>query len=128
MEISPSPSKRRAGGGEKKVKKYRMHTIVDEDDGTKTRVRIVELRGFDGYVIKFPRSCTGCYESEDGHPVGSYPIHPKHRVHIGSGCKECHYRGWYMDTEWMPIDYDAWSKAIDEKRAKEQDLVSEVPK
>lgn len=22
------------------------------------------------------RSCTGCYESEDGYPIGEYPKHP----------------------------------------------------
>jgi len=46
---------------------------------------------------KVYRSCTGCFESEDGHPVGNYPKHPKHRCYVGSGCRECQGRGFVRD-------------------------------
>jgi hypothetical protein len=43
----------------------------------------------DGYW----QSCTGCTESEDGHLVGFYPMHPRLGVAIGSGCDECKGKG-----------------------------------
>lgn len=39
------------------------------------------------------QSCSGCVESEDGHLIGDYPIHPKHGVPVGSGCDECKGKG-----------------------------------
>jgi hypothetical protein len=38
-------------------------------------------------------SCTGCTNSEDGHLIGDYPIHPKHLVPVGGGCDECKGQG-----------------------------------
>ena len=38
---------------------------------------------------KIYRSCSGCFESEDGNPVGDYPMHKNHGCVIGYGCKEC---------------------------------------
>ena len=35
------------------------------------------------------RPCTGCYESEDGHPVGNYPHSEIFGCELGSGCHEC---------------------------------------
>lgn len=45
-------------------------------------------------------SCSGCFETEDGHPVGDYPYDAKNHCHIGAGCPECGYtgkrkQGWY---------------------------------
>jgi hypothetical protein len=39
------------------------------------------------------KSCTGCTESEDGHLVGYYPMHPRLGVAIGGGCDECKGKG-----------------------------------
>ena len=41
----------------------------------------------------FTRSCSGCYETEDGHPVGEYEWDEKAKCYKGSGCKECGYTG-----------------------------------
>jgi len=43
--------------------------------------------------VGFWQSCSGCYETEDGYPVGDYPIHPKHYVPVGGGCRECKGKG-----------------------------------
>lgn len=40
------------------------------------------------------RSCTGCLESEDGHPIGDYPFDEKRGCLLGSGCRECGQRGY----------------------------------
>lgn len=45
---------------------------------------------------KVYRSCTGCFESEDGHPVGEYPRHHKPelgRAHMSSVRKPCPWCG-----------------------------------
>ena len=34
-------------------------------------------------------TCSGCYESEDGHPVGSYPSSALLGCTLGGGCHEC---------------------------------------
>lgn len=49
-------------------------------------------------------SCSGCFETEDGHPVGHYPSHPKHGCHVGAGCEECGYHGVVRQSMWLPID------------------------
>lgn len=33
------------------------------------------------------RSCTGCHESDEGHPMGPYS--EDFRCNLGSGCHEC---------------------------------------
>lgn len=52
--------------------------------------------------VGFWQSCSGCYETEDGYPVGDYPIHPKHYVPVGGGCRECKGKG---------IVFHPWTKA-----------------
>ena len=37
----------------------------------------------------FWRSCSGCYETEDGHPVGKYPHSEALGCSLGGGCSEC---------------------------------------
>lgn len=37
----------------------------------------------------FWHSCSGCYETEDGHPVGSYPYSSTMKCTLGAGCSEC---------------------------------------
>jgi hypothetical protein len=58
-------------------------------------------------AVSWVDSCSGCFETEDGHPVGSYLFHPKHRCHVGSGCEECGYRGIRRNAQWIPIDGQA---------------------
>lgn len=44
-------------------------------------------------------SCTGCHETEDGHPVGGpYPYSELFRCHLGSGCHECGGLGAVWET------------------------------
>ena len=54
-------------------------------------------------IVAWTDSCTGCYESEDGHPVGDYPIDLKHNCYIGSGCFECGYTGKRRIEMWVPM-------------------------
>lgn len=56
-----------------------------------------------GNSVGYWRSCTGCTESEDGHLVGYYPMHPKHGVPVGSGCDECKGKG---------VVFNPWTKAM----------------
>ncbi|WP_395503062.1 hypothetical protein [Ectopseudomonas mendocina] len=50
----------------------------------------------------FWRSCTGCHETEDGHPVGSYAYSSVLQCSLGSGCSECGGLG----ATWDNTDYD----------------------
>lgn len=53
-------------------------------------------------MAKWTGSCSGCTESEDGHPVGHYPADPKHHCLIGAGCPECGYTGKTRRAYWVP--------------------------
>lgn len=64
--------------------------------------------------VSWVESCSGCFETEDGHPVGEYPIHPKHGCHVGAGCEECGHHGVVRHSQWMPIDGKAPSDLEDE--------------
>jgi len=62
----------------------------------------------------FTRSCTGCFESEDGHPVGEYPWDSKANCYIGSGCSECGYTGkrrFYYDEDDLELNKTPTEKA-----------------
>lgn len=50
----------------------------------------------------FWRSCSGCYETEDGHPVGSYAYSSVMQCSLGGGCSECGGLG----AVWDNTDYD----------------------
>jgi hypothetical protein len=47
-------------------------------------------------------SCSGCLETEDGHPVGRYEWDAKHSCYIGGGCHECGYTGKRRQRELVP--------------------------
>ena len=49
------------------------------------------------------QSCSGCFETEDGHPVGRYPWDKKHQCYIGAGCSECGYTGKRRDGIHTPV-------------------------
>jgi hypothetical protein len=51
-------------------------------------------------------SCSGCYETEDGHPVGDYPHSPILCCALGAGCSECGGLGAVWDT----TDYAAFAE------------------
>jgi hypothetical protein len=89
------------------------YRTVDNGDGKRTRHKVVLHHGFEGFVVRWTDSCSGCYETEDGHPVGEYDYDPKHNCAIGAGCEECGYTGKSRRAEWIPFDdqfeaYDAW--------------------
>lgn len=81
------------------AKNKRRYAVVDGH-----RVLIKPWRGVDGFEVKWTDSCTGCFESEDGHPCGEYPIHPQHGCYIGAGCHECGYRGVRVQYHWVALD------------------------
>ncbi|WP_109150683.1 hypothetical protein [Azospirillum sp. TSO5] len=47
-------------------------------------------------------TCTGCFESEDGYPIGAYAHDPKHGCYVGDGCPECGYTGKRRMVMWLP--------------------------
>ncbi|MBY0561530.1 hypothetical protein [Hyphomicrobium sp.] len=47
-----------------------------------------------GNSVGYWDSCSGCTDSVDGYISHRlFPIHPKHHVHVGSGCDECKGKG-----------------------------------
>lgn len=54
------------------------------------------------------RSCSGCYDTEDGHPTAHYPYSTVLRCALGSGCSECGGIG----AVWDGTDYSAMCDAI----------------
>ncbi|SIO72846.1 hypothetical protein SAMN05444172_9333 [Burkholderia sp. GAS332] len=53
------------------------------------------------------RTCAGCHESEDGHPVGEYPYSETLGCDLGGGCSDCGGIG----AVWDNTDYGAMGKA-----------------
>lgn len=56
----------------------------------------------------FWKSCSGCYETNEGHPPPGAKLFSGMHCHLGSGCSECLWLGAVWDT----TDYDAFSKAM----------------
>lgn len=73
---------------------YRMiPKECDNPDAGMVRRKVVVLDGVEGYNSAFTATCSGCFESLDGQPCGSYPWDKKACCYIGSGCHECGYTG-----------------------------------
>lgn len=51
-------------------------------------------------------SCSGCYETEGGQPVGTYTYSSALACSLGSGCSECGGLGavWHRAEEWLPTE------------------------
>lgn len=90
--------------------RYRTH------DGR--RYRVVMREGFEGFVVRWTATCTGCFNTEDGQPVGCYyPFDDKAKCYVGAGCSECGGRGKVRQSHWIPFDAAAW------RRYDEADLI-----
>ena len=61
----------------------------------------------------FWHSCSGCHETEDGHPVGSYPYSDVFKCALGNGCSECGGIG----AVWDNTDYDAMAVGLESDSA-----------
>ncbi|AOK61956.1 hypothetical protein WM29_22755 [Burkholderia ubonensis] len=57
----------------------------------------------------FWRTCSGCHESEDGHPVGEYPYSDILQCDLGAGCAECGGIG----AVWDSTDYEDLATFLD---------------
>lgn len=80
--------------------------------------------------------CTGCYDTEDGHPTRKYDYSPALQTEIGCGCYECGGLGavWWHMTEAEIASYaedmnaidddaiDAIQRLMDKKGLKRKDL------
>ena len=55
------------------------------------------------------RSCTGCYETNEGHPPNGAYFSQAFQCHLGSGCDECGGLGAVWDT----TDYDAMANEME---------------
>jgi hypothetical protein len=80
-----------------------MRARIAQTDGATVAV---ELSGVDEVLSEgegFWRECSGCYETEDGHPVGHYPYSEVLRCYLGNGCAECGGLG----AIWDNTDYEA---------------------
>jgi len=56
-------------------------------------------------IYSFTHSCSGCYETIDGHPAGNYPWDDKSKCYIGAGCFECGYTGKRICCFWAPVPF-----------------------
>ncbi len=88
------------------MKKYQM--VTDEKG---KRHKLIILNGAKGYEVRFPAACTGCHETNEGYEYAGTAFHEKHRIHIGSGCHECGYRGFVIRREWVPLNGKEFEKS-----------------
>jgi hypothetical protein len=75
------------------------------------RVRVVLFRGVRGFVVRWVDSCSGCYETEDGHAVGYYP-RDANGVTLGAGCDECGHTGKRRRSAWVPFNPRDYERAF----------------
>lgn len=61
----------------------------------------------------FWQSCSGCHETEDGHPVGDYPYSDILKCDLGGGCSECGGIG----AVWDNTDYEAMGREFERVEA-----------
>lgn len=59
--------------------------------------------------------CSGCYDTEDGHPTAKYPYSPALQTSVGSGCHECGGLGavWWHMSEQDIADYEKICEDVD---------------
>ena len=69
------------------------------DDALRNLERAVKEQVEEG--SGFWRSCSGCYDTEDGRPTGHYPHSKTFECALGSGCGECGGLG----AVWDNTDY-----------------------
>lgn len=55
------------------------------------------------YVSK-KKSCSGCFEFNEGLGLGDYPVDKENNCHIGSGCDECNQTGLVDDGYHTPVN------------------------
>jgi hypothetical protein len=73
-------------------------------DGLADRIKYV----FEFNGCGFWRTCSGCYESEDGYPNGIYPHSNVLGCTLGAGCSECGGLGATYD----PADYEEMAREM----------------
>lgn len=59
----------------------------------------------------FWRTCSGCHETVDGHPVGHYPYSKVMKCDLGAGCGDCGGIG----AVWDNTDYEAMGRDIESR-------------
>ena len=72
-----------------------------------------------GIMAYFTQPCSGCFEAEDGYPIGEYPWDEKSHCYIGSGCSECGYTG-KRRIYFSVREFNKMTKEDNERLAKEQ--------
>lgn len=64
-----------------------------------------------GYLCKIEtsvRSCSGCFEFNEGYGLRHYKIDKKNNIYLGSGCEECGYTGKRRERDWVPVNKSEW--------------------
>lgn len=92
-EVIVAEAERLAG---RRLDRRRKYAIPDDGKPCETTGVLLHSLG------RWTDTCSGCFESEDGHPIGHYPRDPKHGCYIGAGCDECGYTGKVRRVMWLP--------------------------
>jgi hypothetical protein len=83
-----------------------------------------ELKGIPEAILEGSgswRTCTGCHETEDGHPVGHYPHSKVLDCALGGGCAECGGIGAVWDTtDYAAMADEGWAQMQREQAAQER--------
>lgn len=90
----------------------RYRTLEATEFEPRRRVRVVVRHGFEGYIIRWTDTCSGCR-------VDFMEYDEKLRIPIGMGCSECGYTGKRHGGMFMPFDrraFEAWCDKRWERR------------
>jgi hypothetical protein len=54
------------------------------------------------------KSCSGCFEFNEGYGLGDWARDGKNNIYLGSGCEECGFQGKRRETMWVPVHEKDW--------------------
>lgn len=67
----------------------------------------------EGYLCRIEvltRSCSGCFEFNEGWGLDNYKIDKKNNIYLGSGCHECGFSGKRREMNWVPVNEKDWDR------------------
>jgi hypothetical protein len=63
----------------------------------------------DGFLCRkevLIRSCSGCFEFNEGIGLGDWARDERNNIYLGSGCEECGFTGKRRESMWVPVKED----------------------
>lgn len=73
-------------------------------------------------IEKNVRSCSGCFEFNEGIGLKNHPIDTKNNIYLGHGCEECGYQGKTVEKMWVPVFEKDWEEFFRREYVPDEDI------